>query len=148
MSRSSIWNAALVVNLVFSLLLALGLAVMAVSGTVTERVAPRLHLASNEDSKSTAADVATLESRVSDAEAQLSDLSSNDVAGALDDLDSRLSDLEREVGSSSELNSLSSRVDDVEAKLEDACSSVTRATTQSIGSDAFYVFLDLQQALC
>jgi hypothetical protein len=138
----------LVVSVALNLALIVVLVAMAASGSIADRVAPRLHLTSSEDERTMAAENDDLDARLSNAESQLDDLASSDVGGTLDDLDARVSDLEDEVGSSFRLGDLSSRVDDAEGKLDDACSAAGSAATQSIGTDAFYAFLDLQRALC
>jgi hypothetical protein len=138
----------LVVSVALNLALLAGLVAMAASGSIADRIAPRLHLTSSEDARTTAAEQDDLDARLTDAESQLGNLAANDVGSELGDLDSRVGDLEDEVGSSFGIGDLSSRVDDVEGKLDDACSAVGSAATQSIGSDAFYAFLDLQRALC
>jgi hypothetical protein len=146
MSRD--WKIALVVSLLLNIALVVGVATLVASEGAAEAVAPRLHVASDRSVDRQAVRIDDLERRTDDHEAQLQDIASSDVAGALDDLDSRVRDLEDEVGSSFAIEDLSSRVDDTEAAIQDACSASRSAATSAIGSDAFYVFLDFQRAFC
>jgi hypothetical protein len=157
MSRSHVWTAGLAVSLALNLLLVAGVAALAASGSVADRVAPRLHLASTADVAQARAEGIEAQRRIGGVQgtSTWSWERRGTVADALSELDSRLAGVEEEIGSSSELIDLSSRIDELErttddlsGTLDDACFAIMSLTRQSIGTDAFYAFLDLQRAFC
>jgi hypothetical protein len=142
------WKIALVVSLLLNVALIAGVVAMVVSEGTAGAVAPRPNLASEEDVQAEADRADTLESRVADAEAQLQGLASSDLASELGDLDSRVAELEDEVGSSFAIDDLSSRVADTEDSIRAACTTSRSAALSAIGSDLFDVFLSFERAFC
>jgi hypothetical protein len=168
MKRPQLASLALALSIVVNVALVAGIAAMAVSSPTADRVAGGLHLASERDANEASAQEeqlvgnlrtsnwfgpgqpVTVSDALEDLDSRVKDLddATSGAGGAVDELAGRVDELERTVGSSVDFRSLSTRIDDTETRLEDACRAARSAASQSIGGNLFYVFLDLERALC
>lgn len=144
----------LAVSLGLNLVVAAGIVAMAASGSVADRIAPRVGLASERQLERAATDAEETKRLLGEVAA-----SGETVADSLDELDGSLADLESRVSGlevdlesisdasltdlgnlSADVRQLQADVGDVQSQADGACRWALSAESDWIGSDLFYTF--------